>query len=158
MIDNEDQRKQNNQKSFRRRSASTSDVRALKSLARKKTEARKIAKTLRRTEGATRQKVAQRSVVWPFETGWATKAKWVDERILIVHAEIYPKDERFEDTIRDRGQVRAMWDWGRNLDREDQLWFEFARPIEIDPGSPEDISVQLTKGWILRSSSTVRPQ
>ena len=101
---------------------------------------------------------AQRSLVWPFETGWATKAKWVDERISIVHAEIYPKDEYFEDTIKDRGQVRAMWDWARNLDREDRLWFEFSRPIEIDPGSPEDITVQLTEGWILRSSSTARPQ
>ena len=34
----------------------TADVRTLKTLARKKTRARKIAKTLKRTESATRQK------------------------------------------------------------------------------------------------------
>ena len=35
---------------------STEHVRILKSMARKKTSARKIAKALKRTEGATRQK------------------------------------------------------------------------------------------------------
>lgn len=43
-------------KKIKRRSWSAGDVRTLKSLARKKTKARKIAKTLKRTEGATRQK------------------------------------------------------------------------------------------------------
>ncbi len=38
------------------------------------------------------------------------------------------------------------------------LWFEFARPLEVDPGSPQDIAVQLTEGWILGSSPTVQPQ
>ena len=38
------------------RSWTTADVRTLKSPARKKTRAGKIAKTLKRTEGATRQK------------------------------------------------------------------------------------------------------
>jgi len=40
----------------KRRSWTSSDVRTLKSLARKKTRATKIAKELKRTEGATRQK------------------------------------------------------------------------------------------------------
>jgi hypothetical protein len=40
----------------RRRGWTTSEVRTLKSLARKKTQAGKIAKKLKRTEGATRQK------------------------------------------------------------------------------------------------------
>ena len=40
----------------RRRSWTTADVRTLKTLARKKTNAGKIAKKLKRTEGATRQK------------------------------------------------------------------------------------------------------
>jgi len=40
----------------KRRVWTTAQVRDLKSLARKKTPARKIAKTLRRSEGATRQK------------------------------------------------------------------------------------------------------
>jgi hypothetical protein len=40
----------------RRRSWTTADVQTLKTLARKKTNAGKIAKKLKRTEGATRQK------------------------------------------------------------------------------------------------------
>jgi hypothetical protein len=51
-----------------------------------------------------------------------------------------------------------MWEWARDLDRQELLWFEFARPTEIDPGSPEDIAIQLTEGWILGSSPTVRHQ
>jgi hypothetical protein len=43
-------------KSKRRRSWTSADVRELKSAARKKTPAGKIAKALKRTEGATRQK------------------------------------------------------------------------------------------------------
>jgi hypothetical protein len=40
----------------KRRPWSTSDVRTLKTAARKKTQAASIARTLKRTEGATRQK------------------------------------------------------------------------------------------------------
>ena len=102
---------------------------------------------------------AQRSVIWPFETGWATKAKWLREGVSIVHAEIFPSlREPLADAIKDRGQVRSTWDWACELDRQGLLWFEFARPIEIDPGSPEDVAVQLTEGWILGSSPTVRHQ
>jgi len=49
-------------KTIIRRSWSAIDVRTLKSLARKKTKARKIAKTLKRTEGATRQKASSLGV------------------------------------------------------------------------------------------------
>jgi hypothetical protein len=35
---------------------------------------------------------------------------------------------------------------------------EFARPIEIDPASPEDIAIQVTEGWILGCSPTARNQ
>ena len=49
-----------------------------------------------------------------------------------------------------------MWQWARDLDRQELLWFEFARPTEVEPGSPEDIAIQLTEGWILGSSPTVR--
>ena len=100
---------------------------------------------------------AQRSVIWPFETGWATKAKWLREGVSIVHAEIFPSlREPLADAIKDRGQVRSMWEWACELDRQELLWFEFARPAEIEPGTPEDIAVQLTEGWILGSSPTVR--
>jgi hypothetical protein len=43
-------------KNGKRRSWTPADVRTLKTLARKKTDAGKIAKKLKRTEGATRQK------------------------------------------------------------------------------------------------------
>ena len=43
-------------KATKRRAWSTTDVRALKTLARRRTSAGKIAKKLKRTEGATRQK------------------------------------------------------------------------------------------------------
>jgi hypothetical protein len=43
-------------KSAKRRAWTPDSVRTLKTLARKKTHAAKIAKTLKRTEGATRQK------------------------------------------------------------------------------------------------------
>jgi hypothetical protein len=59
---------------------------------------------------------------------------------------------------KDRGQVHAAWEWARDLDRRDQLWYEFARPADIEPGSKEDIAVQLTEGWIIGSSPTIRPQ
>jgi len=35
-------------------------------------------------------KLAAVSAVWPFETGWATKAKWLPKHVSILHAEIYP--------------------------------------------------------------------
>ena len=100
---------------------------------------------------------ATRSAIWPFETGWATKAKWLPDHVSILHAEIYPSvREPSADLIKDRGQVRSMWEWARDLDRQELLWFEFARPTEIYLGSPEDIAIQLTEGWILGSSPTVR--
>jgi hypothetical protein len=43
-------------KNSERREWTRTDVRELKALARQKTPARKIARTLKRTEGATRQK------------------------------------------------------------------------------------------------------
>jgi hypothetical protein len=43
-------------KKAKRRAWDTTDIRALKSFARKKTPAGRIAKKLKRTEGATRQK------------------------------------------------------------------------------------------------------
>jgi hypothetical protein len=43
-------------KATKRRAWTTEHVRTLKALAKKKTPAAKIAKTLKRTEGATRQK------------------------------------------------------------------------------------------------------
>ena len=105
------------------------------------------------------QRFDAKSAVWPFETGWATKANWLRKNTAILHAEIYPSvREPKPDTIKDRGQVRAMWEWARELDRQELLWCEFCRPLDIDPGSKEDIAIQLTEGWILGASPTVRNQ
>jgi hypothetical protein len=99
------------------------------------------------------------SEVWPFETGWATKANWVPKHVLVLHAEIYPSvRDPFPDQVKDRGQVRAMWQWARDLDRDDLLWREFCRPMEIEVGSKEDLAIQLTEGWILGASPTVVEQ
>jgi hypothetical protein len=43
-----------------------------------------------------------------------------------------------------------------DLDRDDLLWREFCRPIEVEAGSKEDLAIQITEGWILGSSPTVR--
>jgi hypothetical protein len=37
-----------------------------------------------------------------------------------------------------------------------RFWLEFSRPAEIDPGSKKNIAIQLTEGWILGASPTVR--
>lgn len=53
------------------------------------------------------------SAVWPFETGWALPTRtWLDPEVQILHAEIYPSVRApLTDTIKDRGQVRALWHW-----------------------------------------------
>lgn len=104
-------------------------------------------------------KLAARSAVWPFETGWATKARWLPKHVSVLHAEIYPSvRDPLPDEIKDRGQVRAMWQWARDLDRDNLLWREFCRPIEVATGSKEDLAIQLTEGWILGASPTVTNQ
>jgi hypothetical protein len=60
--------------------------------------------------------------------------------------------------IKDRGQVRAAWQWARDLDCDNLLWREFCRPIEVETGSKEDLAIQLTEGWILGCSPTVTNQ
>jgi hypothetical protein len=103
--------------------------------------------------------LAGASAVWPFETGWASKAKWLPKNVSVLHAEIYPSvREPMPDEIKDRGQVRAMWQWARDLDRDNLLWREFCRPIEVEPGSKEDLAIQFTEGWILGCSATVTNQ
>ena len=44
------------------------------------------------------------------------------------------------DEIKDRGQVRALWQWACDLDREGLLWREFCRPIEVETGSKENMA------------------
>jgi hypothetical protein len=94
------------------------------------------------------------SAVWPFETGWAPRiGAWLDPTIRIVHAEIYPSVRApFTDTIKDRGQVRAMWRWARDLDARNSLINEFAIPPGIESGSAEDHIIRREEGWILGCS------
>ena len=54
-----------------------------------------------------------------------------------------------EDTILDRGQVRAMWTWARDLDKNGQLWEQFSIPDGIQDGSNDDLIIRLEEGWIL---------
>jgi hypothetical protein len=86
---------------------------------------------------------SKHSAVWPFETGWAPPiASWLS-RLRILHAEIYPSVRvPLSDAINDRGQVRAVWHWARNLDARDLLVHEFAMPADITSGSPDDIDPQ----------------
>lgn len=91
------------------------------------------------------------SAVWPFETGWApTTGSWLDPGLRVLHAEIYPSVRApLNDTIKDRGQVRAMWHWARDLDAKNLLINEFAIPPGITSGPKEDIAIRSEEGWIL---------
>jgi precorrin-8X/cobalt-precorrin-8 methylmutase len=97
---------------------------------------------------------ARCSAVWPFETGWAPPAgTWLDPKVRILHAEIYPSVRGpLKDTIKDRGQVRAMWHWARDLDGKNLLMKEFAIPPGIGSGSAEDHIIRREEGWILGCS------
>ena len=91
------------------------------------------------------------SGVWPFETGWAPATKsWLDPELRVLHAEIYPSVRvPLTDTIKDRGQVRAMWHWARDLDAKNLLIREFATPLGITSGSRDDNVIRSEEGWIL---------
>ena len=91
------------------------------------------------------------SAVWPFETGWAPAVgTWLDPELRVLHAEIYPSVQApLPDTIKDRGQVRAMWHWARDLDATNSLGKEFAIPQGITSGSAEDHIIRFEEGWIL---------
>jgi precorrin-8X/cobalt-precorrin-8 methylmutase len=94
------------------------------------------------------------SAVWPFETGWAAASGlWLDPELRVLHAEIYPSVRAYlTDTIKDCGQVRAMWHWARDLDAENLLIKEFAIPPGITRGSREDTVIRSEEGWILGCS------
>jgi precorrin-8X/cobalt-precorrin-8 methylmutase len=94
---------------------------------------------------------ARCSAVWPFETGWAPPTgTWPNPEVRIVHAEIYPSVRApLTDTIKDRGQVRAIWHWARDLDLKNSLINDFAIPQGITIGSPDDIVIRSEEGWIL---------
>jgi len=94
--------------------------------------------------------LASISAVWPFETGWAPAVSgdgWLTG-IQIVLAEIYPSVRKpLEDDVRDRGQVRAMWHWARDLDRTNALLARFARPPAVTPGDEQAVITE--EGWVL---------
>lgn len=94
------------------------------------------------------------SAVWPFETGWApATGLWLDSDLRVLHAEIYPSVRApLPDPIKDRGQVRAMWHWARDLDAKNLLIKEFEIPPGITSGSQEDAVIRREEGWILGCS------
>lgn len=89
--------------------------------------------------------------VWPFETGWAPDPldPWLDDGIRVVLAEIYPSVQPpLPDPIcRDRGQVRAMWNWARDLDTNGGLQRKFIRPGGLT--DEEEQTVVSDEGWVL---------
>lgn len=75
---------------------------------------------------------------------------WPDSTIRVVHAEIYPSVRKpLKETILDRGQVRSMWMWARDLDKNGRLWEQFSIPEGIQAGSREDLIIRSEEGWIL---------
>jgi precorrin-8X/cobalt-precorrin-8 methylmutase len=94
---------------------------------------------------------ARCSAVWPFDTGWApATGSWLDPELRVLHAEIYPSVRApLSDNIKDRGQVRAMWHWTRDLDAKNFLLREFAIPAGITSGSQDDTVIRSEEGWIL---------
>jgi precorrin-8X/cobalt-precorrin-8 methylmutase len=91
------------------------------------------------------------SAVWPFETGWAPAiGPWLDSGLRVLHAEIYPSVRPpLPDPIKDRGQVRAIWHWARDLDAKGLLGHEFAIPNDVASGSRDDFLIRAEEGWIL---------
>jgi hypothetical protein len=91
------------------------------------------------------------SRVWPFETGWAPAGGvWLDSDVRVLHAEIYPSVlGALDDDVKDRGQVRAMWHWARDLDAEDCLLRAFTLPVGLEAGSPDEVAARTEEGWIL---------
>jgi len=91
------------------------------------------------------------SAVWPFETGWSTRGQpWPPRGVRILHAEIYPSLlAPRRDRVKDRGQVRALWHWARDLDRAGMLAGQFARPCGLRPGSRQEALIRGEEGWIL---------
>ena len=106
--------------------------------------------------------LSRHSLVWPFETGWAWRTgSWLDRGARILHAEIYPSVRApLPDTVKDRGQVRAMWHWARDLDARERLVDELSIPPGVVAGAPEDVTIRTEEGWILgapRHAETPRP-
>ncbi|HEY8165016.1 MAG TPA: hypothetical protein VIF83_05610 [Gemmatimonadaceae bacterium] len=91
------------------------------------------------------------SAVWPFETGWApANGAWLFPRLRVLHAEIYPSPRAsLADSIKDRGQVRGMWHWVRDLDIRNRLQNEFGAPGRITLESKDDLAIRTEEGWIL---------
>jgi len=88
--------------------------------------------------------------VWPFETGWATPVDggWLDHDVRLLLAEIYPSVRPpLDDEIVDRGQVRAMWHWARDLDNGNNLRARFERPNGLN--DEQDVTVRGEEGWVL---------
>jgi hypothetical protein len=92
----------------------------------------------------TEPALQDRSVVWPFETGW-------DKRLAgIVHAEIWPSLRDFSaqpHPIRDARQVMELRDWACEEDARGTLGGHLARPKGL---TPAEAAVCLSEeGWIL---------
>ena len=92
----------------------------------------------------TAPELADRSRLWPFETGWGG---FLDG---IIHAEIWPSLGDVEGqpyAIKDARQVAAMRDWVLGLDGSGALGRWFARPAGLS--RREERICRRHEGWIL---------
>lgn len=96
--------------------------------------------------------IAQHARIWPFETGLTAP------QAQITFAEIYPSlipPDTSED-IKDAGQVRAVADWLRGLDRDGALEPLFAGPPDATADERRIIATE--EAWILGlEAPKVRP-
>jgi len=93
--------------------------------------------------------LADASLVWPFETGFA-EAPGGDRGPLILHCEIWPNAIAIEDAlrgIRDAAQMLSLVRWAARLDRDGRLASLLASPAGL---TAEDRRVcEAEEGWIL---------
>lgn len=92
--------------------------------------------------------LAEVSVVWPFETGFADDIR--EDGPLVVHAEMWPRlvEDSYEpDTVLDRAQVRAVVGWLRRHHDAGRLHDLFTAPDDLAPGDLDAVVTE--EGWIL---------
>ena len=92
-------------------------------------------------------KLASVSAVWPFETGWAAKAKWLPAHVLILHAEIYPS---VRDPLPDAEQCRRDGE----AERPPQYGWRVSLHTTLSGGEPGSSTTPLAAR---RSTAAVPP-
>lgn len=93
-----------------------------------------------------------RSCVWPFETGFSVE-KFASQRLMIVHAEIWPGvvesavRAKSAGQIRDQVQVEQLCRWASREDQNGTLRRFLERPKRLSDDEVKDCVLE--EGWIL---------